>query len=208
MELIKNELKYFPTIILQIDYANLGFKEIIKEDSRKYNIGLLVLTKSMFKDLYKLNFLLELKIPIFKMGEESLKASKNVGVVLNDSGSYEQISPIVFDVATQLKLKTKIFDHDPIGQKDNQVSLLDHYENLAKIFNEKLEIIKGVENPIRELKKQKEMLQILPLKQKMFKKRSFIKFFYTNSDLVAFDMNKFNQILIPISEEQVQNEQR
>ena len=49
----------------------------------------------MFKDLYKLNFLLELKIPIFKMGEESLKASKNVGVVLNDSGSYEQISPIV-----------------------------------------------------------------------------------------------------------------
>ena len=79
MELIKNELKYFPTIILQIDYANLGFKEIIKEDSRKYNIGLLILTKSMFKDLYKLNFLLELKIPIFKMGEESLKASKNVG---------------------------------------------------------------------------------------------------------------------------------
>lgn len=75
---------------------------------------------------------------------------------------------------------------------------------MAKIFNEKLEIIKGVENPIRELKKQKEMLQILPLKQKMFKKRSFIKFFYTNSDLVAFDMNKFNQILIPISEEQVQ----
>ena len=58
MELIKNELKYFPTIILQIDYANLGFKEIIKEDSRKYNIGLLILTKSMFKDLYKLNFLL------------------------------------------------------------------------------------------------------------------------------------------------------
>ncbi len=54
------------------------------------------------------------------------------------------------------------------------------------------------ENPIRELKKQKEMLQILPLKQKMFKKRSFIKFFYTNSDLVAFDMNKFSQIFIQI----------
>ena len=74
---------------------------------------------------------------------------------------------------------------------------------MAKIFNEKLEIIKGVENPIRELKNKKEMLQILPLKQKCLK-RSFIKFFYTNSDLVAFDMNKFNQILIPISEEQVQ----
>ena len=92
---------------MQIDYANLGFKEIIKEDSRKYNIGLLILTKSMFKDLYKLNFLFRAKNSNFKMGEESLKASKNVGVVLNDSGSYEQISPIVFDVATQLKLKQK-----------------------------------------------------------------------------------------------------
>ena len=35
----------------------------------------------------------------------------------------------------------------------------------------------------------------------MFKKRNFFKIIYTNSDLVAFDMYKFNQILIPISED-------
>ncbi len=72
MELIKNELKYFPTIILQIDYANLGFKEIIKEDKQEIQYWFTCFDKiSMLKDLYKLNFLLELKIPIFKMGEES-----------------------------------------------------------------------------------------------------------------------------------------
>ncbi|QKF74193.1 hypothetical protein AFAEC_2042 [Aliarcobacter faecis] len=201
MNMIKEEVKHFPTIILQIDYANKGFKEIIKEDSRKYNIGLLMLTLSMFKDKEGIKHILELKIPIFKFGKESLRAVKNVGVVLNESGSYEQISPIVFDVATQLKIKTKIFDFDPIGEKDNQVRLLDHFESLAKIFNEKLEIIQGDENPIRELKKQKDMLQILPLKEKMFRKRFFIKFFYTNSDLISFDMDKFNQILIPVSED-------
>ena len=160
-----------------------------------------MLTLSMFKDRYQLLNLLELKIPIFKFGKESLRAVKNVGVLLNESGSYEQISPIVFDVASQLKLKTKIFDFDPIGEKDNQIRLLDHFESLAKIFNEKLEIIQGSENPIREFKKEKDILQILPLKTKMFRKRSFIKFFYTNSDLVSFDMNKFNQILIPVSDE-------
>ncbi|QEZ89892.1 COG3400 family protein [Aliarcobacter cibarius] len=203
MDIIKDEVRHFPTIILQIDYANKGFKEIIKEDSRKYNIGLLMLTLPMFKNKEAIkDVIFDLKIPIFKFGKESLRAVKNVGVVLNDSGNYEQISPIVFDVASQLKVKTKIFDFDPIGEKDNQVRLLDHFESLAKIFNEKLEIIQGSENPIRELRKQKEILQILPLKEKMFRKRFFIKFFYTNSDLVSFDMDRFNQILIPVSDEQ------
>ena len=201
MDLIKEEVRNFSSIILQIDYANKGFKEIIKEDSRKYNIGLLMLTLPMFEDVEAIKHILELKIPIFKFGKESLKAVKNVGVLLNESGSYEQISPIVFDVASQLKVKTKIFDFDPIGEKDNQVRLLDHFESLAKIFNEKLEIIQGSENPIREFKKQKEILQILPLKEKMFRKRFFKKFFYTNSDLISFDMNRFNQILIPVSED-------
>ena len=64
---------------------------------------------------------------------------------------------IRFDVASQLKAKTKIFDFDPRGEKDNQVRLLDHFESfLAKIFNEKAEIIQGSENPIREFKKMKE----------------------------------------------------
>lgn len=201
MDLIKEEVRHFSSIILQIDYANKGFKEIIKEDSRKYNIGLLMLTLPMFEDIEAVKYILELKIPIFKFGKESLKAVKNVGVLLNESGSYEQISPIVFDVASQLKVKTKIFDFDPIGEKDNQVRLLDHFESLAKIFNEKLEIIQGSENPIREFKKQREILQILPLKEKMFRKRFFKKFFYTNSDLISFDMNRFNQILIPVSED-------
>ncbi|MCG3715042.1 potassium transporter TrkA, partial [Aliarcobacter butzleri] len=202
MDLIKNELKHFPTIILQIDYANKGFVKILKEDSRKYNIGMLMLTSEMFK--YKefiKDTLFDLKIPIFKFGKESLKAVKRTGVVLNDIKSYEQISPIVFDVSSQLKIKTKLFDLDPIGEKDGKITLVDHFENLAKLYNEKIEIVSSSENPIRELKKQKDMLQILPLKRKMFKKRFLFKIFNTNSDVIAFDMNKFNQLLIPVSED-------
>ncbi len=201
MNYIQDEVRHFPTIILQIEYGNKTFKEIIKEDIRKYNIGLLMLSKIMFKNKVELEFLLEFKIPIFKTGRESLKAVKSVAVLLNESGSYEQISPIVFDVATQLKIKTKIFDFDPIGEKVDQEKILDHFENLAKIFDEKIEIISNNDNPIRELRKQKDILQILPLKEKMFKKRRLFRFFYTNSDLISFDSNKYNQLLIPVSEE-------
>jgi hypothetical protein len=61
------------------------------------------------------------------------------------------------------------------------------------------------QNPIRKMKQQENILQILPLKRAMFEKRYFFNFFYTNSDLLAFDMNSFNQLLIPVVENNTNN---
>ncbi|OCL97115.1 COG3400 family protein [Arcobacter porcinus] len=202
MTFIKENLEESRSIIIHIDYANRGFKELYKEDNRRYNIGLLTPCPSMFKNKKALVDIFEANTPIYKVGLENLRAAKNIAVVLNDYASYEQIAPTVFDLASQLKLKSKVFNHDPIGEKDNQDELLNNYENIAKVFNEKVEIVSGDNNPIRELRQQEYILQVLPLKEKMFRKRSFFKFIYTNSDLVAFDMQKFNQILIPIAQEE------
>ena len=201
MDYIKEELKHFPSIILLIDYGNKGFNKITKEDFRKNNIGMIMLTPEMFKNKENIQSVLDLKIPIFKFGKENLKAVKRTVIILNDTNSYEQISPIVFDISSQLKIKTKIFDLDPVGDKEGKTNLLDHFENLAKIFNEKIEVVTSGQNPIRELKKQKDMLQLLPLKEKMFKKKFLFKFLYTNSDFIAFNSDKYNQLLIPIVEE-------
>lgn len=201
MTFIKDELRHFPSIVLVIDYGNRGFYKILKNDFRKYDIGMMMLTQEMFKDKEQIRSIISHKVPLFKLGNEKLKSIKRTVVILNDTHSYEQISPIVFDVASQLKTKTKIFDLDPIGEEKNKSNLLDHFENLSKIFNEKIEIVSSNENPIRELKKQKNMLQVLPLKEEMFRKRFSWKFFYTNTDFISFDMNKYNQLLIPIVEE-------
>ncbi|AXX88812.1 potassium transporter TrkA [Arcobacter suis] len=201
MNFIKEELKNFPSIVLLIDYGNRGFNRIVKEDFRKNNIGMIMLTPEMFKNKEDIQSVLDLKIPIFKFGKENLKAIKRTVIILNDTNSYEQISPIVFDISSQLKIKTKIFDLDPVGDKEGKTNLLDHFENLAKIFNEKIEVVTSAQNPIRELKKQKDMLQLLPLKEKMFKKKFLFKFLYTNSDFIAFNSDKYNQLLIPIVEE-------
>ena len=201
MEYIKDELKHFPSIVPLIDYSNKGFNKIIKEDFRKNNIGMIMLTSEMFKKKDDIRIILDLKIPILKFGKENLKAVKRTVIILNDTNSYEQISPIVFDISSQLKIKTKIFDLDPIGEKDGKSTLIDHFENLAKILNEKIEVVTSSQNPIRELKKEKDMLQLLPLKEKMFNKKYLFRFLYTNSDFIAFNSNKYNQLLIPIVEE-------
>jgi len=49
------------------------------------------------------------------------------------------------------------------------------------------------------LKQKDNTLQILPLKEGMFKKR-LISFFTIDSDLLSYDLKNLNQIIIPIIE--------
>ncbi len=199
MDKIHEELAGIENLRIVIDYQRLGFQKILREDRKKYDIGMIMLSYEVFEDKDALSSLVDMRIPILKLGRESINTSKETFVLVNDTQSYEQISPIIFDISSQLKTKTKIFDMDPMGD-ENKRELLDHFENLSKIFNQKVEIVTKDKNPIRELKKQENILQIMPLKKDMLKKRYFFEFFYTNSDLLSFDMKKYNQLLIPIVE--------
>ncbi|RXK13487.1 potassium transporter TrkA [Halarcobacter mediterraneus] len=201
LSLIKESFHGDDSVLIKMDYHNIGIRKLLRDDMRKHDIGMVIMTNEMFKDKTATKELKNLKIPIFKLGEELTGSIKKTIVVINDINSYEQISPVVFDVASQLKTKTKIFDMDPVGKEADKTTLLNHFENLAKIFNQKLEIISSDDNPIRELKKQKSTLQILPLKEEMFKQRFSWRFLYTNPDLIAFDLKKYSQLLIPVIEE-------
>lgn len=200
MKTINDAIMGNEAIVLQIDYKNSGFDAILREDRKRLDIGMIMLSYEFFKDISSIDALSEMKIPIMKLGKEMIQSVKETFVLVNDINSYEQISPIIFDVASQMKSKTKIFDMDPIGD-EKKLDLIDHFESLAKIFNQKIEVVAQNKNPIRELKKQENILQIMPLKKDMFAKRYFYEFFYTNSDVLAFDIEKYNQLLIPVVEE-------
>ncbi|PLY06506.1 MAG: potassium transporter TrkA [Arcobacter sp.] len=201
IDLIKNSFEEDKNIEIKMDYHNLGMIKLLKNDIKVYDIGVVILTNEMLKNRKHTKDILSLRVPIFKLGDTLEGSIKKTVVLINDVNSYEQISPVVFDVSSQLKTKTRIFDMDPLGENEDKTNLLDHFENLAKIFNQKIEIISNEKNPIRELKKQTNTLQILPLKENMFKPRFSWKFLYTNPDLISFDINKYSQLLIPIIEE-------
>jgi hypothetical protein len=196
VEKIKSLLKGVNNLIISMDYHNKGMKNILKEDKYKYDMGLLVLTKSLLVDRDVVNDIITLKIPIFKVGSENVSSLKSSAVLLNDNKLYEQISPILFDISSQLKITPKVFDIDPLGDSKRE-SLVSHLNNLSKIFNQNILVISEKTNPIKRLNKEQNILQILPLKVEMFKKRR-IKFLCTDSDLLSYDSNRFNQILIPV----------
>lgn len=200
MKTINDAIMGNDSILLQIDYKNSGFETILRDDRKRLDIGMIMLSYEFFQDITAMQSLTQMKIPILKLGKEKIQSVKETFVLVNDINSYEQISPIIFDVSSQIKAKTKIFDMDPIGD-EKKLDLIDHFESLAKIFNQKIEVVAEDKNPIRELKKQENILQIMPLKKDMFAKRYFYQFFYTNSDVLAFDIEKYNQLLIPVVEE-------
>jgi uncharacterized protein len=197
---IYDKVNIYDNIYIEIDYYNKGFDTLIPNDIQNYDIGLIIIDYKMFKYKDAMKSLYDIRIPILKLGYESFKHIQNISIFLNDPNSYEQISPIVFDIATQINTKINIFDYNPIEDKVFKNELETHFVNLGKIFNKQILIVKDNKNPIRELKKQSETIQILPLKKDMFNHRMF-KLFNTDSDMLSFDINKHNQILIPIVEE-------
>lgn len=200
MNEIKELTANIDDVLIEIDYSNTGIHAILKDNIKRFNIGLLVLTKSLLEHKIAIKNILEYKIPIFKVGSEKLLSIKHTTILLNDDTVYEQLSPVLFDIAGQLKVKIKVFNIDPIGD-ENKSELISHLENLSKIFNQDITVISNGNNPMQELKSEQNILQILPLKEEMFDKRRF-DFFSTNSDLLSFDLQQFNQILIPIIEDE------
>ena len=184
---------------LEIDYHNTGIHTILKEDKIRFDIGLLVLTKSILKHKEAVKNVILLKLPIFKVGSENISSLKHTLVLLNDERLYEQISPTLFDLSSQLKIKLKVLDMDPIGDKKRE-GLIAHLNNLSKIFVQNIILIQEEANPIKRLNKEHNILQVLPLKESMFQKR-IVKFFTIDSDLLSYDNDKFNQILMPVIED-------
>lgn len=196
---IKKLAQGLADVIIEVDYYNLGFKNILKQDIKKFNIGLMILTTTLMNYKEAISDIFNMRIPILKLSKSSLSLVKSSVVFLNDTKSYEQISPVIMDISTQLKIDIQIFDYDPIGG-NNRGELLKHFENLAKIFSKDINITQNGKNPIRELKSYNDSLQILPLKKDMLKHK-WLKIFSTDSDIIAYELTNINQLLIPIIEE-------
>ena len=193
---IKMLLNDIENLVVNMDYHSKGFRKILQEDKYKFDMGMIVLTKSLLNYRDIVSDVIALKIPIFKVGSENISSLKSSLVLLNDNKLYEQISPILFDISNQLKIRPKILDIDPMGDTKRE-NVISHLNNLSKIFNQNIVVVSEKSNPIKRLSQEQNVLQILPLKAEMFNKRK-VKFFSTDSDLLSYDSYKFNQILIPV----------
>ncbi len=159
-----------------LDFLSQELEDIVLQDITQYYIGLIITNKNFFKEHIDLLYLLHL--PIFKIGDDGFLKIKHTVVLNRSSEKVEQLSSIIFDIASQLHIDISLIEFEP-DMDEECIKIAEHFENLSKLFEEKVRIIKTKKNPIRTLMQQDDYLQLIVFDKKILKSGWF-SFLSTN----------------------------
>ena len=178
-----------------IDYFENNPRKALREDTQAMDIGLIVVLNHFFQrnkqTLYKT------KLPVFKMGKRGF-SSLSQGVILSqDAHEIEQESSVIFDVATQLSLGLKLYTYNP-DHENAKNSLIEHFDNLSKIFGREVDVVQSERNPLVKLQNKDDILQFIPFSSKIVES-TFLSIFSTDMEKLHFKLSDNYQLFIPIN---------
>ncbi len=183
-------------ISVNIDYFKRSFKEIIDNDAKKFGVGIVLVSSTLFSNKKNRKVLFDLGLPILKVGKETLNNIKSSIILLTSKKEMEKISPVVFDISSQLKLDITLYNFNP--DNDDRRQILEHFENLSKIFTKNIDILSSDdENPIRWIKKREHYLQILPFSGEIIESEKWW-FMSTDIDRMHFKLRDQHQLFVPV----------
>jgi hypothetical protein len=190
-----DKLRKFENIEIYVDYYSTDIEQVLMEDLIKFSIGMFVIDNKFYYE--NMDFLLKLKKPFLKVGDESIKKCENSALLLKDDESIAEISPVVFDISSQLQTKIKFLDIDPENVKKEKKEIVEYYENLAKMyFYKNVEFIIDDKNPYFEIKKMKNICFFVPFNANI-PRNKLLSFIMPNTDKIQLLLDKYNQFMIP-----------
>lgn len=182
-------------INIDIEYYEQSAKRVMIEDAKEIDIGVMVIDNSFLKRYTKTLF--ELKKPIFKIGIWGFSTLKTAVILGSNSENIEKESSVIFDFSSQLDLKIKLYNFNPQNIQ-SQENLSEHFKNLSKIFNKKVDIIDSKTNPLIKLRNEKDILQFVPFSKKL-EKLNIFSIFSTDMEKLHFKLSKSYQVFIPVT---------
>ncbi|RUM65344.1 MAG: potassium transporter TrkA [Sulfurospirillum sp.] len=181
------------SIDVLFDFLNLSMQRIVLGDLEHNSIGLFITDKAFFT--HHMLFLYRLKIPILKTGNNGFFNIRHSVVLSEESDKIEQLSSVIFDCASQLGLDISFYDFTADFNEERE-KIIEHFENLSKLFEEKVRIIKTDKNPIRELLPQDDFLQFVIFEKKLLEPR-WMAFFSTDIEKHYFRFLDKYQLFLP-----------
>jgi len=190
-----DKLRKFENVEIYVDYYNADKQKVMLEDLVRYNIGLFIINNKFYYD--NIDFLLKLKKPFLKVGDESIKKCKTTALLLKDDENVAEISPVVFDISSQLKTELKLLDMDPENVNLKTKEITEYYKNLQKMyFYKNVEVIINSKNPYFELKNMENICFFVPFNSKI-PRNKLSTIFMPNIEKIHILLDKFNQFMIP-----------
>jgi len=180
-------------MIVEFDYHRSNFKEIVKDDLEKCYIGLFIVTAGFLEKNIKLFY--ELKVPIFKVSQKGFFSIKESVFLGSNSKVAEKVSSIIFDISSQLGSEIALFDVH-LENSQEQDKIISHFQNLAKLFEKRVKVIKTKQNPILELKQRDDFLQFIVFDKSLLSSK-LISYFSTDIQKHYFRLRNNYQLFIP-----------
>jgi hypothetical protein len=163
-------LKAYETenITVNVCYDEHDINTLIEYDIGQYDIGLVLNSIERFEAENLKETLYELRKVVYLFGDDLLYNIKEAVVLMeNENEKMESISSTAFDISESLELKLSLCDFDPEGDFESKKIIVEHYETLTHIFNMDIHIEKKIANPIRELAKMTDILQVVPFEKEL-----------------------------------------
>ncbi len=184
------------TVNVEINYKKSAIEEIFHADVRKYHIGLVIVSKDLFRDYETRCMLYDAHVPVLKIANRSFSKLKDALAILTENRDLEKVSTTIFDISSQMGFNLELFNY--VNEKDEyKEQVIEHFNNLATIFSKSIKITESESNPIRELRQKENFLQVLPFTKKMVSRRLF-SLFSTDSERLYHKLDDYHQIFIPV----------
>ena len=180
-----------------VTYNDSDIFQDIDFDISQYEIGLFMLTRTIFKQSKYKDYIGSFKRPIYLFGEESLFNIHNAVLLMGEEAEMESLSTSVFDVSESLKLELTLCDYNPEGDFEETAKIVDHYESLSRLYGFNVNIEKKRANPVKELLHKDAVLHIAPY-NKEISNSSWLNFFSTRLSKHLLSIEKHPLLLIPV----------
>jgi len=194
------EIKAFESdnITISVYYQNDDIKRLIEYDIHEYDIGLVLNSIPTFEADSLKETLFDLKKMVYLFADNPLCDIEKSVVLMVENDKMESISSTTFDISETLGLTFSLCDFDPEGDFESKKMIIEHYETLTQIFNMEMQLEQKVANPIRELAKMENILQIAPFEERL-NTDNIIKLISSSVQDFLLTTNKHPKLLVPFA---------
>ncbi len=193
-----NEIKSYESkyVSIEICYDENDVKSLVEFDIQKHDIGLVLNSIKTFESDEMKETLYDLHKVVFLFGDKLIYNIKECIILMDENEKMESISSTAFDISESLNLELRLADFDPEGEFESKKIIVEHYETLAHIFNTDIKIEKKIANPIRELSRMENVLQIAPF-EKILRRDKVLHFVSTKIQDFLLTSSKHPKLLVP-----------
>ncbi len=149
-------------ITVHIDYEGKTPTEILTADAQEFDMGLIFASAATFGKKEVFDGLYESKKLVYLFGKEAVESLERAAILAAEEERMEAISSTSFYIAETLGLGLCLCIFDPEGDFDRYTKTVEHFETLAHIFHQEVQIERKQVNPVRTFREMERILHILP----------------------------------------------